>query len=95
MSTPTAKAIYNTREWVRTRLEVLDEADWKCSYCGSPARTAHHDPALETLLAQGISPYDRRFIRSACHHCHGVEDGQRSHGSKPKPAKQNRFKSWL
>ena len=93
MSTPLAKAIYNTREWRRTRLEVLDRDGWKCRECGRSARTAHHKPALEQLLALGISPYDQTYIFTLCHHCHGVEDGQRAH--PPKPAKINRFKRWL
>ena len=93
MSTLAAKAIYNTREWRRTRLEVLDRDGWKCRECGRGARTAHHKPALETLLALGVSPYDKTYIFSACHHCHGVEDGGRAH--PPKPAKPNRFKRWL
>ena len=92
MSTAPAKSIYNTRAWRRARLACLDRDEWRCRYCGRPARTAHHNPPLEILLAAGLDPYDLACIFSACRHCHGVEDGQRAH--PPKPARQNRFAPW-
>jgi 5-methylcytosine-specific restriction endonuclease McrA len=93
MSTPAAKAIYNTREWRRTRLEVLDRDNHRCRYCGKPARTVHHRPRLEELLRAGMSPFDHAYLFSACHHCHGIEDGILLQPTPP--AKVNRFKSWL
>jgi len=93
MSTPLAKSVYNTRAWRRARLAALERDDYRCRECGKPARTAHHRPALEVLLAAGLDPFDLAYIFALCHHCHGVEDGQRAHPRKP--PKTNRFKRWL
>jgi hypothetical protein len=94
MSTPQAKAIYNTSRWRNvTRIEALERDGHKCRGCGCATKTVHHQPPIETLLAQGLDPFDVQWCISLCSHCNGVEDGARAH--PPKPAKVNRFAPWL
>ena len=93
MPTPQAKAIYNTAQWKRVRLEALERDGYRCCACGAPTRVVHHQPPIEILLKQGADVFDLGYLFSLCEACHGHEDGGRAHS--PKPKKANRFKSWL
>jgi 5-methylcytosine-specific restriction endonuclease McrA len=93
MSSPLARAIYQTKRWTRASKAARERDGYRCCMCGASANTAHHRPPLEELLAAGLDPYDKTYIFTLCHHCHGVEDGGRAH--PPKPAKKNRFAAWL
>ena len=95
MNNPAHKPLYNSAAWKHARLAAFERDHYTCRYCGKQTArpTGHHVPPLEELLKRGLDPCDIRYVRTACKACHGKLDGERSHG--PKPARKNRFTSWL
>lgn len=95
MSTQLAKQVYNDPRWNPCRLAAFERDGYRCRECGTytPRPHGHHEPPIEELLRRGLDPFDPQWVQTWCPHCHGVADGQRSHG--PKPKHENRFKRWL
>lgn len=66
------------RRWQRKRLEVFNDANWKCRHCGSNDNSiplhAHH-----SLYLPGHAPweYSHGEIISLCNLCHAQEHGKR------------------
>lgn len=81
--------LYRSAAWRRTRTVCLERDDYRCVKCRKPANTVHHKIDALKLLALGRDPLDPDECATLCHSCHGYEDGQRAHASKPQPV--NRF----
>jgi len=72
--TPERIAFYNSKRWTNTSLEHR-RREPLCRRCKAkgvirPAQMVHHDPPVEELLAQGLSPFDHRYLESLCNDCH-------------------------
>lgn len=95
MSNPAVKWVYRDSRWQPCRLAAFDRDGYRCRECGKlTARPhGHHEPPIEELLKRGLDPFDPVYVQTLCARCHGVEDGQRSHGAKA--VKTNRFRRWL
>ena len=50
-----ARAVYNSPEWKRLRIDVLNGAGWRCSKCSRFADEVHH----KQPLSEGGAPFDR------------------------------------
>jgi hypothetical protein len=68
---------YDTPLWRHTRLARLEHDRHLCQYrhagCTGRATTVHRLPRYGTVHDGNLHAY-----RSACTHCHGVEDGARA-----------------
>jgi hypothetical protein len=68
----------NTPYWRQLRQQALERDGYRCTIrhrgCTEVATTVHLDPALKgNHRVAGLE-----HCKSACKHCHGVEDGRRT-----------------
>lgn len=98
MTTDIARHIYDTRQWKRIRLYVLERDGYTCDICRAPGNIVDHDPPITDLIAAGLDPYDPAHMRVLCARCSGKVDGPRSCDWIPSSAdvpSVNPFDRWL
>jgi hypothetical protein len=54
------------------RCTYVDERGERCPHIDVIGHSldAHHVPRIAELLAQGLDPFDPRYLRTVCHLCH-------------------------
>lgn len=68
------KAFYSSNRWTQTSLQHRQQEPL-CRRCKAkgyivPAQMVHHNPPVETLLAEGKDPFDHKYLESLCNNCH-------------------------
>jgi len=68
------RKFYSSRKWTETSKShrQLEPLCLRCKAAGRivPAQMVHHNPPVEELIAQGLSPYDHLYLESLCNRCH-------------------------
>ena len=60
------RAIYGSAAWKRLRTSVLEEAGYRCRYCGRPADTADH---VQPVRLRPDLALDAGNVVAACRSC--------------------------
>jgi 5-methylcytosine-specific restriction protein A len=72
--TDESRSFYASRRWTEAsrRHRQTEPLCRRCRAAGKivPAQMVHHNPPVEHLLSQGLSPYDDRYLESLCNNCH-------------------------
>jgi len=72
--TPERRAFYSSKRWVNTSIEHR-RREPLCRRCKAngrivAAQMVHHNPPVEDLLRDGLSPFDHQYLESLCNDCH-------------------------
>ncbi|MCY4087176.1 MAG: hypothetical protein OXG37_09950 [Actinomycetia bacterium] len=76
------RAVYRDARWRAVRERLRSTQRW-CEFCSAHEEegarlSVHHEPALVTILNQGLDPFDPSFLVVLCAPCHrAADDAQR------------------
>lgn len=72
--TPEQIKFYHSIAWRKVSEKVRRQEPFcrRCKASGYlvPAVLVHHNPEVDILISQGLSPYDEKYLEPLCHNCH-------------------------
>ena len=72
-----ARSFYSSSRWTKTSLNHR-KIEPLCRSCKGKGRVTegvlvHHNPERQDLIAQGLDPFDHKYLETLCFNCHQSE----------------------